>query len=350
MTTARPALLMFNRNEPEGVGRTVRQLEDVCEEIVIVDSSTTDAYERLREHLRASRARIERVLPLGGPEILRAFADQMVRSRWVLCVDADEVVTEPLARRVRSVPEGPPAYLVPRYERSLRTVTWHPRLYQRGRLRYEGWIHAGPTVDGPAVPLRPEERLDHEADYARYLAKENRLGSYLVAESYERPFTGRSLRREFPGPWLRRLLPDSPEPLSPARAWAFLAAWRFGQWLPSSRPLRRRRHRRYFGAYLKARYRAFRALSDDDRVEASRIAEELRRVGGPAAYLGLESVEKLRRLTRSAPWDVPGGEVLRTLLRTRHRTGVSPDDGSLTMETLRGDPLLGSAGGPGARP
>lgn len=321
--TLRPALLMFHRNEPEGVGRTVRALETVCEEIVIIDSSIPAEYRRLQEQLRGTGARIEHVLPLGGTEVLRPLAEGAIRSDWVFSVDADEIVTEALARRVSSVTEGPAAYLVPRYEQSLRTVTWHPRLYRRGRIRYGGWIHEAPTVEGPTVPLRPEERLIHEADYARYLSKENRQRSYLLVESYERPFTGRSLRREFPGPRIRRLLPDSAAPLSRPRARAFLAAWRFGQWLPSSRPILRRRHRRYFAAYLRERLHAFEALSRAEREEAGQIAEELRRAGGPTSYLGLQDPEKVRRLSASVPWEVPGGEVLRGLLCARYRSGTA---------------------------
>jgi hypothetical protein len=61
------------------------------------------------------------------------------------------------------------------------------------------------------------------------------------------------------------------------------------------------------------------------RREAAGVAEETVAVGGPTAFLGLDRDERVRSLTDSVPSGLSGGEVLRSLLLYRHRTGRPMD-------------------------
>jgi hypothetical protein len=321
----RITLLMFHRDDPQGVVRAIRQLRSVCEEIVVIDSSSVEGRQSLARATEGTPTRILRALPLGCTEPLRPYAHAVVDSPWVFSVDTDEEVSPELAQRLPSLPETWAGYAVPRFERAFNSVTWHVRLYRPDKLRYAGWIHEDPKPLGPVGRLAPEERLIHWADYARYLENGGRRSSYPIIESLERPFTAESLRAEFDGRWLGRVAGHGEAALSRSRAALFLAAWYASQWLPGSSPWRRRLHRRYFLRYLRGRYRHFYGLPESDRREATDLAQELRAAGGPTPYLGFEDPRRIDRLTATVPDDVPGGEILRSLLLYRHRTGRCMD-------------------------
>jgi hypothetical protein len=316
------ALLLFNRNESAGVLATVHDVGRSFAEIVVVDSSSAGPRRSLETGLAGTGARIVPAPPLGCTEPLRPLAHASVRSPWVLSVDADERLSPGLREALPTLPATPSAYRVPRMERALGTLSEHLRLYRPDRVRYEGWIHETPRVDGPIVPLPPDRRLVHEADYARYLDKEGRAGAYLLIESYERPFTGRSLRREFPRGLLAAIAGDAVRPLAGVRRAAFFAAFRsFRWWSARAADPTLARLGTYHGDYFDARRRHFYGLSPDGRREAAAIGEAVRRAGGPTPFIGFDDLERVGRLAATVPVDLVGGNVMLALLRHRYRTG-----------------------------
>jgi hypothetical protein len=316
------ALLLFNRNESAGVLRTVHEVGRSFAELLVVDSSGAAARRALEAGLAGTGARILPAPPLGCTEPLRPLAHAAIRSPWVLSVDADERVSGALVERLPSLSASPSAYRVPRLERSLGTTSEHLRLYRPDRVRYEGWIHETPRVEGPVEELAPDARLVHEADYAHYLDKDGRAGAYLVLESYERPFTGRSLRREFPRGLLAAAAGDGVRPLTGVRRAAFFAAFRmFRWWSARGTDPTRARLGTYHGAYFDARRRHFYGLSADDQREAAAIGEAIGRAGGPTRFIGFDALERVRRLAATVPVEAGGGSVMLALLRHRFRTG-----------------------------
>jgi len=92
------------RNEAERLPRTLAALDGLADEIVIVDSGSTDETISIAE---AAGARVfRRGWPGYGPQ--KRFAEDQCRHQWRLNVDADEVVTPALAREIRAALSGPP--------------------------------------------------------------------------------------------------------------------------------------------------------------------------------------------------------------------------------------------------
>lgn len=136
-----------------------------CDEIVVVDSGSTDGTLDL---VRAKGARLfER--PWGGMNDQKDYGRQQARGRWVLNVDADEVVSPELAREVRAIADrgddgGPAAYRIPfrNYFRDqwVRGCGYHPdhhvRLVRGDRARWdvERPAHDRVLVDGETGTLR----------------------------------------------------------------------------------------------------------------------------------------------------------------------------------------------------
>lgn len=124
-------------NEAARIGDVVRAARAVADEVVVVDSGSTDATCALAE---AAGARVVRQPWLGNGGQKRAGEDAC-RHDWLLDVDADEVVSAPLAAAIRArLAAGPDAaafavqvaYMspLPGPERAL-GAAWRVKLYDR---------------------------------------------------------------------------------------------------------------------------------------------------------------------------------------------------------------------------
>lgn len=96
----RPSLSIFiiARNEADRLPRTLRAVQGLSDDIVVVDSGSTD---RTREIAAELGARvIENAWPGYGPQ--KRFAEDQCRHVWLLNIDADEVVPPDLGREILS--------------------------------------------------------------------------------------------------------------------------------------------------------------------------------------------------------------------------------------------------------
>lgn len=157
-----------------------------CDEILVVDSHSTDA---TRELAAAAGARvIARDWP--GYRSQKQFAVEAARHDWVFCLDADEIVAPALAGEIQSLQRagfpGAAAYSMPRcteyFGRMIRHGGWYPdrvrRLFDRRRARFGGReIHEKVLVDGPVLKLDGE--VEHYA-YRHLQDQLRRLARYAV--------------------------------------------------------------------------------------------------------------------------------------------------------------------------
>lgn len=95
------------RDEEARIGRTISALQGLTDDIVVVDSGSTDRTVAIAEALGA------RVMfrAWEGYGQQKRFAEGQCRHPWLLNVDADEVVTPELAAEIRALltPSAPPA-------------------------------------------------------------------------------------------------------------------------------------------------------------------------------------------------------------------------------------------------
>lgn len=148
-------------NEADRITACLRSLE-FCDEIIVVDSHSTDATRELSTALGARV--IERDWP--GYRSQKQFAVDAAGNDWVLCLDADERVTaalgaEIVALRARGF-AGAAGWSVPRitdyFGRFLRHGNAYPdrlvRLFDRRRGGWRGdEIHENTRIDGPVRRL-----------------------------------------------------------------------------------------------------------------------------------------------------------------------------------------------------
>lgn len=162
---------------------------DWCDEIVVRDhDSDDDTPEICARH----GARLERGEWLGfGPS--KAAAVAACRNRWVLSIDADEVVTPELRDAILSLPDVPAeaAFRVNRLSRFMgrwiRHCGWHPdrivRLFDRERAGFDDApVHEQVRAEGRTPDL--DGLLLHHAydDFGQFLRKQDRYTT-IAAEA-----------------------------------------------------------------------------------------------------------------------------------------------------------------------
>ena len=138
------SVFIICKNEVDRIGATIRAVRDLTDDLVVVDSGSTDGTQALAKSLGA------RVLhnpwPGYGPQ--KRFAEEQCRHVWLLNLDADEVVPADLAGRIRALfaagePSRPAwrigiAEIFPgeRRPHPLAYTLTPVRLYRRDRGRY----------------------------------------------------------------------------------------------------------------------------------------------------------------------------------------------------------------------
>ena len=151
-----------------------------CNEIVLVDSGSSD---RTREIAEQAGARVVVNAPWPGFVAQRDFAVRAARHDWVLALDADERVGEPLRGEIETLRArgfAAAGYRMPRVAfylgRSIRGTDWYPdwqvRLFDRTRAAWQGGlVHESVAVRGPVGRLHGELEHHPYADISDHLRK-----------------------------------------------------------------------------------------------------------------------------------------------------------------------------------
>ena len=142
-------------NEERNIARALESLR-CCDEIVVVDSGSTDRTVELATKLGA------RVLDMAwrGYAGQKNYASECCQNDWVLSLDADEALSEALEAEIWQIKKNGPefdAYTMPRMAQYLgRWILhsgWYPdrkiRLYDRRHASWVGnFVHESVVVDG----------------------------------------------------------------------------------------------------------------------------------------------------------------------------------------------------------
>jgi len=155
-----------------------------ADEIVVVDSGSGDGTAELAA---ARGARVIQKAWLGfGPQ--KRFAVEAARHDWVLCLDADERVSERLHASILAALAAPAAqaYLMPRCNRFMGHwlrhgegyPDWNLRLFHRRHARWsDDPVHEKVLADGQVQRLEGDLLHESAETLAGYLDKQNRYTS-----------------------------------------------------------------------------------------------------------------------------------------------------------------------------
>jgi len=146
---------IITQDEERNIVRVIESLR-CCDEILILDSGSTDRTVELAQNLGA------RVIEAGwrGYAGQKNWAAEQATHEWILSLDADEALSEALEAEIWNLKKNGPeydAYTLPRLARYLgRWIFhsgWYPdrkvRLYHRSKAKWVGDIvHESVQVDG----------------------------------------------------------------------------------------------------------------------------------------------------------------------------------------------------------
>ncbi|MDY6400438.1 MAG: glycosyltransferase family 2 protein [Synergistales bacterium] len=151
------SLYIVTFNEEKRLGAVIESAKDLVDEIVIVDSGSTDKTEEIAKNYGAKF--IFHEWQSVGHQV--KFAEEQCLHRWVLRLDADEVLSPGLREEIKTIKQSgtKDGYILPRGEvfpgmKHANKFVWHYkeiRLYNR-----DAWTNSGEFEHDDVVKVRPD--------------------------------------------------------------------------------------------------------------------------------------------------------------------------------------------------
>ena len=186
---------LITLNEEENLDRCLSSVRGLADEIVILDSGSTD---RTGEVARAHGARFEFQEWQGYVGQKNSVLDR-ASNEWVFSMDADEALSPELYAEVEAIKNKAPAmdisgYSMPRcvlYEgKWIRHGDWYPdrltRLFRRERARFAGGkVHERLEISGKVIPLNGDLYHYSFRDAADHLARCQKYARLWAESKFE---------------------------------------------------------------------------------------------------------------------------------------------------------------------
>ncbi|MBP5677280.1 MAG: glycosyltransferase family 2 protein [Bacteroidales bacterium] len=165
--------VIITKNEERNIGRCLASLKGVADEIIVVDSGSTDGTEAL---CREAGARFEYHAWSGYSE-QKNYADSLATGDWTLSIDADEALSPELRESLtvlkRDGEKADAVYSVKRLTNYcghwVHHCGWYPdsriRLWPTGQASWDGIIHEELVFKLPLKTLQLEGDLYHYSYY-----------------------------------------------------------------------------------------------------------------------------------------------------------------------------------------
>src|SRR5690606_36038575 len=97
------SVTIITLNEESNLGRCIRSVSGVADEVVVVDSLSTDQTVAIAQKLGARVI----VQPFLGHLEQKNFASEQATHDWILSIDADEELSVELAENIQKTKENP---------------------------------------------------------------------------------------------------------------------------------------------------------------------------------------------------------------------------------------------------
>ncbi len=187
---------IITHDEGDRIERCIKAALRIADEVVIVDSGSTD------DTVQKAKSRGAKVYhnPWDGFGPQKRFAEECASNDWILNLDADEVLTEELAQEIenlmRSADRHFPAYrfrqvtVYPGQEKPRLWADFHNyvRLYDRRKVRFrQSRVHD--TVDTGELPVGQLSGIAHHYSWRTLEHLRNKLEKYtdLQAKELKKP-------------------------------------------------------------------------------------------------------------------------------------------------------------------
>lgn len=198
------------KNEADRIGRCISAIKDICDDIVVIDSGSTDATVAIAEALGARV--FFRAWDGFGPQ--KRYGEDVALYDWILNLDADEVVSRALANEISALLSGPPELQAYRFKQvtvypgQQRPRLWadyhnYVRLYDRRAARFrDSLTHDTVDLKGLAAGQLHNTALHFSFRSLDHVARKLEFYTDLQALEITKPRWQLHLRRPFEYPIL----------------------------------------------------------------------------------------------------------------------------------------------------
>lgn len=146
----RISAVLITYNEEHNIERCLRSLLPVADEIIVVDSNSTDKTREIAELLNA-KVFIKDFMGFGDQ---KGYAISMTTHDWILSIDADEVLSEQLQKDILEAKKGPAHQgytfnILTNYcGKWIHHCGWYPQPKLRFLNKNKGHINSNPVHEG----------------------------------------------------------------------------------------------------------------------------------------------------------------------------------------------------------
>ncbi len=186
--------IIITRNEERNIGRCIESLRNSADEIIVVDSFSTD---RTKDICNSYGVRfIENKWP--GYSAQKNFAQQQAKFDFILSLDADEALSDELVKSIHEIKNKDSAGLysfnrLTNYcGKWIRHGGWYPdikiRLYDRRQCKWEGSIHERLIIPDNEKPVFLNGDCYHYTFYTveEHLKQVEKFTTLMAVEEFEK--------------------------------------------------------------------------------------------------------------------------------------------------------------------
>ena len=197
MTHAHPTLsaIVITRNEAHNLHDCLQSMRGLVDEIIVVDSQSTDATVAIAQQ---HGAKVAQPADWPGFGLQKNRALNLATCDWVLSIDADERVTPELAAEIKQVLQAEAsdvAYKLPRLSsycgKFIHHAGWQPdyvlRLFKRGTARFSDDLVHERVVSEQKVDALQNHLLHYSyLNFSQVLSKVDAYSSASAKQAYAR--------------------------------------------------------------------------------------------------------------------------------------------------------------------
>lgn len=160
------SVVINTRNEEKNLPRALASVRQLADEVVVVDMESTD---KTVEVAKKEGAKVYIHKNLGYVEPARNFAIGKATGEWILILDADEEISDSLAKKLKQIAKAGTAdfYRLPRkniiFGKWVKHSRWwsdhNIRFFKKGAVVWSEIIHSVPETHGKGIDLEASEKL-----------------------------------------------------------------------------------------------------------------------------------------------------------------------------------------------
>lgn len=184
--------VIITLNEEKNIARAIKSLKNLADEIIVVDSGSTDKTKKIAKDFGA-RIFTHRFANFSSQ---RNWAVSKTKGEWVLSLDADEQIPESLAAEIKTAIKNTEyvAFLIPRRNfilgKEIKHSRWSPDLHiwlwKKDSGKWAGDVHEEVKILGRVGKLTNAKIHVQQRTMKDFISSNNFYSSLLSKDMYKR--------------------------------------------------------------------------------------------------------------------------------------------------------------------